>query len=153
MPVTTGNTLDDALLSVGVVFGVWVFYRLWKLFAKLSFFSGLLFILLNSDKLAPVFEWILPNGGSELEGSRLHDLVSSSRAVSFARDVVEANGILKYEPLPADKHPESAEVQRTVQATVIDDNDITLDDGGVRQGEAATSEGGVIWDWLGRFRR
>jgi hypothetical protein len=159
MPMTTGNTLDDALLSVGVVVGVWVFYKLWKLFAKVFFFSALLFILLNSDKLVPVVEWLLPNKAAELQGSRLYDLASSSRALSLARGVVENNGVLKYEPLPEAKHPESAEGQRTEeqvqqQEDIVYDNDVTLDEDGTQQGEeAARSEGGGIWDWFGQFRR
>ena len=119
MPITTGSPLDDALLCFGVALSVVLLYKAWKLFAKLFFTAAVLFILLNGDKWGLVPSGYISEKVPSLEGSRVHELLSGSRAVAYVAKTVLNQGLVRYEPVPAPKTEEdvvAAEVQEVEES-------------------------------------
>ena len=118
MPITTGSPLDDGLLCFGVALSCLLLYKAWKLFAKLLFTAGVLFILMNGDKWGVFPSGYLSEKVPNLEGSRVHELLSNSRVVAFVTKTVLDQGLVRYEPASAPKTEDvvPAEVEDTVES-------------------------------------
>ena len=101
MPITTGSELDDALLCIGFVLGVVLMYKAWRLFAKLFFSAALLFILLNGDRLGVLPSGFLSEKVPNLEGSRVYEILSKSRAVAYVTNAARKQDVVRYEPVSA----------------------------------------------------
>ena len=116
MPITTGSELDDAFLCIGTVLAGVLLYKAWKLFAKLFFSAALLYILLHGDSLGMLPSGYLSEKVPNLEGSRVHELVSKSRAIAYVTNAVKKQGVLRYEP---PQHVAEAEADVVTDEVVV----------------------------------